>query len=118
MATNLVAFFINNYMVVLIVLNIILVITVIFLALYLIKDKKDSDKKEVLVCENCDIDEDDNISNAKHKEKREPKSERVFVGRFITDEEYQQMSKNRRSDISILMEEVNKEYEHLKELSK
>jgi hypothetical protein len=54
----------------------------------------------------------------KHKEKRDPKSERVFVGRFITDEEYQQMSKNRRSDISILMEEVNKEYEHLKELSK
>ena len=113
MATNLVAFFINNYMVVLIVLNIILVIAVIFLALYLIKDKK-----EVLVCENCDIDEDDNISKVKHKEKREPKSERVFVGRFITDEEYQQMSKNRRSDISILLEEVNKEYEHLKELSK
>ena len=105
-------------MVVLIVLNIILIVAVIFLALYLIKGKKDIDKSDDLVCEKCDIDDDDNISNVKHRRKKETKPERVFIGRFITDEEYQQMSKNRRSDISILLEEVNKEYEHLKELSK
>ena len=104
-------------MVVLIVLNIILIVAVIFLAVYLIKNKKDDIKN---VCVNCDNDEDDNdeIELDKHKQNKKIKSERVFVGRFVTDEEYQQMTKNRRSDISILLEEVNKEYEHLKELNK
>ena len=37
---------------------------------------------------------------------------------FYSDEEYQQMMKNKRSDISILLDEVDKEYEHLKELNK
>ena len=46
------------------------------------------------------------------------KEERVFVGRLITDEEYQQMMKSRKSDIAILLEEVENEYEHLKELNK
>ena len=54
----------------------------------------------------------------KHKQKSEPKSERIFEGRFITDEEYQRMTKFKRSDISVLMEEIDKEYEHLKELNK
>ena len=58
------------------------------------------------------------IEKIKHIQKKEPKSESVFVGRFITDEEYQQMSKSKRSDISVLLEEVNKEYEYLKELNK
>lgn len=105
-------------MVVLIVLNIILIVAVIFLAVYLIKNKKDDIKN---VCVNCDnSDEDDNyeIELDKHKQNKKIKSERVFVGRFVTEEEYQQMTKNRRSDISILLEEVNKEYEHLKELTK
>ena len=45
-------------------------------------------------------------------------SEHVFVGRFVTDDEYQQMIKSRKSDISILLEDVDREYEHLKELNK
>lgn len=105
-------------MVVLIVLNIILIVIVIFFAVYFIKNKKDDIKN---VCVNCDNNyEDDNGENEFdiHKQNKKIKSERVFVGRFITDEEYQQMTKNRRSDISILLEEINKEYEHLKELNK
>lgn len=102
-------------MIVLIVLNIILIVAVIFLAVYLIKNKKDDIKN---VCVNCDNDEDDEVEFDIHKQNKKIKSERVFVGRFVTDEEYQQMTKNRRSDISILLEEVNKEYEHLKELNK
>lgn len=118
MATKLVAFFINNYMVVLIVLNIILIVAVIFFAAYFIKNKRDDIKN---VCVNCDNDgenDNDEIEFDTHKQNKKIKSERVFVGRFVTDEEYQQMTKNRRSDISILLEEVNKEYEHLKELNK
>ena len=53
-----------------------------------------------------------------HKQNDNLNSGRVFIGRFVSDEEYQQMMKNRRSDISILLEEVNNEYEHLKELNK
>ena len=109
----LVAFFINNYMVVLIVLNIILIIALIFLALYVIKSKKDDAKN---ICEDYnDIEseiEDDEIEYINN----EQKNERVFVGRFVTDDEYQQMTKNRKSDISILMEEINREYEHLNEI--
>ena len=45
--------------------------------------------------------------------------ELVDVGKLnITEDEYQQMMKNRKSDIAILLEEVNSEYEHLKELNK
>lgn len=108
-----VAFFINNYMVVLIVLNIILIIALIFLALYVINSKKDVAKN---ICEDHnDIEseiEDDEIEYINS----EQKNERVFVGRFVTDDEYQQMTKNRKSDISILMEEINREYEHLNEI--
>lgn len=108
-------FFINNYMeVALIVLNIILIIIVIILALYFFKNKKD-DVKNVCV----DSEEvEHKIKKHKHKQKSEPKSERIFEGRFITDEEYQRMTKFKRSDISVLMEEIDKEYEHLKELNK
>lgn len=111
-------FFINNYMVVLIVLNIILIVTVIFLVVYLINNKKDDIKNVRKNCDNIDEDDNDEIECAIHKQNKKIKSERVFVGRFVTDEEYQQMTKNRRSDISILLEEVNKEYEYLKELNK
>lgn len=102
-------------MVVLIILNIILIIAVVFLVSYLIKNKKDDAEN---ICVNYDEDGDEEIEKIKHIQKKEPKSERVFVGRFITDEEYQQMSKTKRSDISVLLEEVNKEYEYLKELNK
>ena len=124
MATNLVAFFINNYMVVLIVLNIILIVVVIFLVVYLIENKKDDIKNIKNVCVDCDNnDEDDNDEDDNdeiefdiHKQNKKIKSERVFDGIFITDDEYQQMTKSRRNDISILMEEINREYEHLKKI--
>lgn len=105
-------------MVVLIVLNIILIVAVIFLVIYLIKNKKDDIKNVYVNCDNSDEDDNDEIKCVIHKQNKKIKPERVFVGRFVTDEEYQQMTKNRRSDISILLEEVNKEYEHLKELNK
>lgn len=113
-----VAFFINNYMVVLIVLNIILIVIVVFLAAYFIKNKKDDIKNIKNVCVNCDNNEDDNdeIEFDIHKQNKKIKSERVFNGRFITDDEYQQMTKSRGNDISILMEEINREYEHLKKI--
>ena len=97
-------------MVVLIILNIILIIALIFLVLYVFKNNKNRTES---VCENnkCVESNEDNQNN-------DLNSERVFVGRFVTEEEYQQMMKNRKSDISILLEEVNREYEHLKELNK
>ena len=99
-------------MVVLIVLNIILLILLIVLVLYLF-NKKDSTKSVCINDDKCEC-----IEIGEHKQKNNINSERVFVGRFITDEEYQQMMKNRKSDIAILLEEVNSEYEHLKELNK
>ena len=105
-------------MVVLIVLNIILIVIVIFFVAYFIKNKKDDIKNVCVNCDNNEEDDNDEIEFDIHKQNKKIKSERVFVGRFVTDEEYQQMTKNRRSDISILLEEVNKEYEHLKELNK
>jgi short subunit fatty acids transporter len=105
-------------MVVLIVLNIILIVAVIFLAVYLIKNKKDDIKNVCVNCDNSDEDDNDETECVIHKQNKKIKSEKVFVGRFVTEEEYQQMTKNRKSDISILLEEVNKEYEHLKELNK
>jgi hypothetical protein len=100
-------------MTLLIILNIVLIVLLVILVLHLFKNKKDVDKN---VCVNddkcCEIEKN------KHNKKNNLNSERVFVGRFVTDEEYQQMMKNRKSDISILLEEVNSEYEHLKELDK
>jgi hypothetical protein len=97
---------------ILIVLNIILLILLTIVVLYLFKQKKDFVKS---VCVNGDKYKKN--ESDEHKQKNNKKSERVFEGRFITDEEYQQMKKSKRSDISILMEEVNNEYEYLKELS-
>ena len=89
------------------------------LVFYIIKSNNISFKgifKNDVVCK-CDKNEKNNevveIDNENNLEQ-----ERVFVGRVITDEEYQHMVKNRRSDISVLMEELQNEYEHLKELSK
>lgn len=93
---------------ILIILNIILIILLIFLVFYIFRNKKNN------ICyDGCD-----NIKSVEHTQKNKLKNERVFVGRFVTDEEYQQMMKNKRSDISILLDEVDKEYEHLKELNK
>ena len=102
-------------MVILIVLNVVLIIFLIFLVLYIFRKKYNVTKKSCVVDKTCIIDENKIVEN---KQKNNKKQERVFVGRFITDEEYQQMSKSKRSDISVLLEEVNKEYEYLKELNK
>jgi len=96
-------------MVALIVLNIILIIILVFLLIYLFNNKKDNVKSDCIINECSDEIE---IQNKKIN------LDRVFEGRFVTDEEYQQMMKYKRSDVSILLEEVEREYEHLKELNK
>ena len=114
-------FFINNYMGALIVLNIILIVILLtILILYLFRNRRGS----VVVSENvqqcnitCDCEKDD-IKTGKHKQKKNIESERVFDGVIITEEEYRRMIGDRKSDISVLLDEVNKEYEHLKELNK
>ena len=108
-------FFINIYMVVLlIILNIILIVLFSILIWYIIKSNK-HDTKCVCKDDNCEINESIKINN---EQKNKSNKERVFIGRFISDEEYQQMIKNRRSEISILIEELHTEYEHLKEFNK
>jgi hypothetical protein len=107
-------------MVALIVLNIILIIVVIFFVLYIINNKKDSGKNVHVDCVVNDInviDENENKKNT-HTQKREQNTERVFVGKIITDEEYQQLSQSTKSEISILKEELIKEFEYFKELRK
>lgn len=99
---------------VLIVLNIILIVILLTITvLYLFKNKKDSAKNVYVNENNCE-----EIKRDEHKQKKNKENGRVFEGVFVTDDEYQQMTKNRKSDISILLEEVNREYEHLKELNK
>jgi uncharacterized protein YxeA len=107
-------------MVALIVLNIILIIVVIFFALYIINNKKDGGKNVHVDCVVNDInviDENENKKNI-HTQKRGHNTERVFVGKIITDEEYQQLSQSTKSEISILKEEIIKEFEYFKELRK
>ena len=94
----------------LIVLNIILIILLIFALVYLFRNKKDGVKSECI--------KNDKTERVIHKRNKKTDSGRVFDGVFITDDEYHQMMKTRRSDISILLEEVEREYEHLKELNK
>lgn len=106
----LVAFFINNYMITLVVLNIILIISLVVLLIYLFGNKKDSIKKDSI-----NVDE---IKNINHKKNKKINSDRVFEGRFITDEEYNQMIKLKRNDYTFSFEEVEREYEHLKDLNK
>jgi isopentenyldiphosphate isomerase len=110
-------------MVTLIILNIILIILLVFLLVYILRSKKNN-LKNVYVNhdnENHDYINDNSVCEItlnKNKRKIKNKSDRVFEGRFVTDEEYQQMMKYKRSDVSILLEEVEREYEHLKELNK
>ena len=107
-------------MVILLILNIILIIALGFLLVYLFYNKK-SDVKNICVKNDCTKDDecDDTkyVNNVKNK-RTKTKPERVFEGRFITDEEYQQMKKNRRSELSILLEELDNEFEHLKKLNR
>ena len=94
-----------------IILNIILIIALIFLVLYIFKNNKNN-TENVCVNDKCSVESNEDNQN------NNLNSERVFVGRFVTDDEYQQMIKDRKSDISILLEEVDREYEYLKELNK
>lgn len=105
-------------MVALIVLNIILIIVVIFFALYIINNKKDSGKNVHIDCVVNDVNVIDENKENTHTQKREHNTERVFVGKIITDEEYQQLSQSTKSEISILKEEIIKEFEYFKELRK
>jgi hypothetical protein len=95
----------------LIFLNIILIIALIFLSI----DKNKGNGGNISV---VNKNKNNKIKSVVHKKNKKINSDRIFEGRFITDEEYQQMIKNRRSDISILLEDVNREYEYLKELNK
>ena len=97
-------------MVVLIIINIVLVT---FLVIYLLKNKKDNEVAKSVCVNNKHVE----VKRVEHKRNKEINPDRVFVGRFITDEEYQQMMSNRKSDISILLKEVEREYEHLKQLN-
>jgi uncharacterized membrane protein len=99
---------------VLIVLNIVwIVILLTILVLYLFKNKKDAVQSVCINESKCE-----EIKRDVYKQKKSRENGRVFEGVFVTDGEYQQMTKNRKSDISILLEETNREYEHLKELNK
>jgi hypothetical protein len=99
-------------MIVLIILNVVLISLVVFLVVYLLKSKGDVNES---ICENVKTNVEVKNINYKLNTKKSP--ERIFDGRFVTDEEYQQMKGRKRSDISILLEEVNNEYEHLKRLN-
>lgn len=100
-------------MVVLVILNIILIILLTVLVIYLFRNKKEKVESKC-VCTNDR--ENIEIKRVEHKQNKKINSDRVFDGRFVTDEEYQQMIKSRKSNISILLEDVNREYEYLKKL--
>ena len=100
-------------MVTLIILNIILIIILVFLMIYVFNYKKDNRKKVYVNIEKSDV-----VKKNKHKKNTKIKSEKVFDGVFITDEEYQEIVKNRKGDISKLLDELYKEYEQFKDLNK
>lgn len=87
--------------------------------IYLLRNKKDVVKN---VCKNNNEYKEENnevkIKKGKHKQKNKIKPEREFVGRFISDDEYQQLSKNKNNGISNLLKIIDEEYEYLKELNK
>ena len=85
----------------------------LFLFIYILINKKNITKNNSIDDEVCD-----DIECVEYKHNKISNSDRVFDGRFVTDDEYQQMIKSRKSDISILLEDVDREYEHLKELNK
>lgn len=115
-------------MVVLIILNIILIIAFVLLLVYIFANKSVYDKNNTKneVCKKDEEDEEeededkdcDTSERVKYRKIKKIKIDRVFDGRIITDDEYQHMMNSRRSDISMLLEEVKRDYEHLKELNK
>lgn len=124
MATKWVAFFINIYMqILLIILNIILIVLLSIFVFYIIKTNNISikgifKKNDSCRCDKTKDNDDEKIDDEEIDDEDNSEPQRVFVGKIITDEEYQHIMKSRKSDISILMEDLKKEYEHLKELSK
>jgi hypothetical protein len=102
---------------ILIFLNITLIVLLIILVLYIIKNSNFNIKGLL-----SKKDKINNIKNIKIEQSIENnlefnKDERVFVGRFVSDEEYNQIVKNKKSNISILLEDVKREYEYLKKIS-
>lgn len=112
-------------MVTLIILNIILIILLIFLLIYIFGIKKNNLKNVYVNHDNVNRDNEnhDDINDnsvceiTKNKRKIKNKSDRVFEGRFVSDDEYNQIIKYRR-EVSNLWKDVEREYEHLKELNK
>jgi uncharacterized protein YxeA len=114
-------------MVALIVLNIILIILLVFLLVYILGSKKNNLKNVYVNHDNENHDDENHdyindnsvceITRNKNKQKTKNKSDRVFEGRFVSDDEYNQIMKYRR-EVSNLWKEVEREYEHLKELNK
>ena len=104
--------------VVLIILNIILIVLLTVLAFYIIKYNKFGVKDVCKKDNKCKKDENIEIIENNNEQKNNSTQEKVFIGRIVTEEEYQKMMKNRKSDISVLIEDLNKDYEYLKELSK
>jgi hypothetical protein len=103
----------------LMILNIILIILLIFLIIYIYRNKKYEVKcvsKNSIMSNNINVNKEVNKIEKNNRNKKIEETERVFEGRFVDDEEYQQIMKNRKSDISILLKELDNEYEHLKEL--
>jgi hypothetical protein len=102
----------------LIILNIILIFLLAILVLYVIKYNKCGVKGICITDDKFDKHEKKESVVVNNNQKNNLTQERVFIGRFVTEGEYQKMMKNRKSDISVLIEELHNEYEHLKELSK
>lgn len=109
---------------VLIILNIILIALLIFLLVYLFKNgskkdiTKDVSENGSGYCKNKTSNYDVNkiLFTSDSDANKKIKLERVFDGRFVSDEEYQQIIKNKISNNTISFEEIEHEYEHLKEL--
>ena len=95
----------------LIVFNIILIILLIFVLFYICMNKKD-DKKNIQI-----KNESDENKKSNHKQNEKNNLENIFICMVVTDDEYKQIMSERRSDISILLEDVKNEYEYLKKLN-
>ena len=95
----------------LIILNVILIVLIAILMVYLFRNKNEKNTVKN-VCRNNRMDTE--VEKVRYKQNKKINSDRVFDGIVITDEEYQQMIKSRKSNISILLEDVYREYEYLK----
>jgi type III secretory pathway component EscR len=103
---------------ILIILNIILIALLLILIFYIIRNYKFNIKRDNVKDDKCCKIEKNEKKEIDDSQKNNLESERVFIGRFVDEEEYQQLTKNRKSYVSVLLKEFNDEYEHFKELNK